>query len=806
MSNFRLYDFQKNVSKELLAGNSVILQAPTGSGKTIAALLPFIDSWKYPESHHFPSKCVYVVPMRVLANQFVKEYKKLAENYRMANHRKLSVAIQTGEFSEDKKFESDLIFCTIDQFLSSYLMMPYSLGGRQANLNAGAFVGRYFVFDEFHLLDPASTLPTTLFAIKRLQKIAPILLMTATFSATMLNELAKMINAKPYLVSPEENQKINQTYNQSHQRARIWNTCESPIHDNIEFILDLHQNRSLVICNTVKNAQNIYQKLKAVIDEKGLQIEVVLLHSRFLNEDRQKKENKILSTFGKHAQKNESTIVVATQTIEVGVDITCEALHTELAPASSLIQRAGRCARYPGEIGQVYVYPVEKYSPYGKESQNGQSDPLWVKQMKNAYSWLKQNTGCDMGFGKEQEFVNSVATPQDRILFNDLQAGWSSYQDKIHTVLAGGDLDRAAQTLVRDANSRTVLIHPTPDELLSNPYAAQGFNIDFRTLLGMVAEWKTRSSELDLDWVVKFLIIDTSDDHFVTYGWQDVTSISQIAGSPIVVVHPELAGYTGEEGFLPDKGQTQFVSELISTTTRPTGEPISYRLESYQEHIRLVLATFQEFQLPEILYAARALENAAGWEPQSVLLAAWLACLFHDVGKLNKDWQQWVHIYQKAINQPIPQKFAAAHTFFQIENPVHKESQKITNRKVKKPPHSAEGALAITPVIANALKNSDLTSAVITAICRHHAPFATSCQEFELTLEANSHIAETLLYIPPTIRERIDLNKMLMRDSSPVGISELLTKPHDVYGWLAYTLIVRALRNADQYGTKRGSQ
>src|SRR5690606_23018608 len=114
-----------------------------------------------------PRKLIYSVPMRVLANQFYKEDKHLLQLMRITNEPKIS--LQTGEYREDPSFEKDMIFATIDQVLSSWLMHPYSLSGRKGNINAGALVGSYLVFDEFHLFAPDSTLPTTLQMLKTLK-------------------------------------------------------------------------------------------------------------------------------------------------------------------------------------------------------------------------------------------------------------------------------------------------------------------------------------------------------------------------------------------------------------------------------------------------------------------------------------------------------------------------------------------------------------------------------------------------------------------------------------------------------------
>lgn len=48
--------------------------------------------------------------------------------------------------------------------------------------------------------------------------------------------------------------------------------------------------------------------------------------------------------------------MISTQVIEAGLDRSFDVLVTEAAPASALIQRAGRVARYGGQ-GEVFVFP-----------------------------------------------------------------------------------------------------------------------------------------------------------------------------------------------------------------------------------------------------------------------------------------------------------------------------------------------------------------------------------------------------------------------------------------------------------------
>jgi hypothetical protein len=101
---------------------------------------------------------------------------------------------------------------------------------------------------------------------------------------------------------------------------------------------------TLVVVNRVKRAQKIYEALTKA-EKKGRQItpplydpsRVALVHSRFRRADRQRHEALL---FGEGDR-----IVVATQAVEAGVDVSARLLIAELAPWSSLVQRIGRCNR-----------------------------------------------------------------------------------------------------------------------------------------------------------------------------------------------------------------------------------------------------------------------------------------------------------------------------------------------------------------------------------------------------------------------------------------------------------------------------
>lgn len=104
-------------------------------------------------------------------------------------------------------------------------------------------------------------------------------------------------------------------------------------------------NKVLVVCNTIKEAQKIYEKLKSLVNEGELHI----LHSKFIRKDRLKKEEKIIE-FGKTYDGNknidkQSGIWISTSIVEASLDIDFDYLFTELQDLNSLFQRLGRCNR-----------------------------------------------------------------------------------------------------------------------------------------------------------------------------------------------------------------------------------------------------------------------------------------------------------------------------------------------------------------------------------------------------------------------------------------------------------------------------
>ncbi|RUT02251.1 hypothetical protein DSM106972_063260 [Dulcicalothrix desertica PCC 7102] len=161
--------FQTQTITRILNHQNTLLRAPTGSGKTETAIAPFLFAKVF--DLDFPKKLIYVVPLRTLANSLRQQTEELVHKWAPLHKlpRPIVVTLQTGENPEDPHFEGDIIFCTIDQMLSSFLNIPYSVGRGSANINAGAVFASYLVFDELHLLDPERSFTAAIPSAKNLR-------------------------------------------------------------------------------------------------------------------------------------------------------------------------------------------------------------------------------------------------------------------------------------------------------------------------------------------------------------------------------------------------------------------------------------------------------------------------------------------------------------------------------------------------------------------------------------------------------------------------------------------------------------
>ena len=853
-----LRSFQKRVRDLILQGENVILQAPTGSGKTLAALEPFIKNL-LADGSALPHKCLYATPLRVLANQFQAEYQPrvaqvdkeqgtdYARHYEQLG--KSIVALQTGEQPDDPQFEALLTFCTIDQVLASFLGTPYSVGRRLANVNVAAVLGSYLVMDEFHLYplvddDTCFGARTTVLAmLSLLQGITPFVLMTATLSTTLLEKLKDLLHAQ--VVTIEDDKELRAIMQGRERLIKLAGTTMSA-----EAILAQYKpgQPALVICNTVLRAQQRYWELKDLAQQCG--IEVWLLHSRLDAKDRKKRSDFITRELGPAPDEWEGEerygwksgvyygkdiIVVATQVVEVGLDISVQTLHTEIAPANSLIQRAGRCARFAKQQGHVIVYDL----PSDKEGKAVSFLPYKKAQCDaTVHALQKRDPLQPVGFREEQSLIDEVHTEEDKDLLERFTNRQKNIADQIFKNLKDHS-SSVVTTLIRDVAQVQVVIHNNPgEEIKTEPWRYQSFSLHPASLASALEFFEIQRTILGLDWICKQARVIKADQEGdqdnrkpTQYEWTDMPFLNDqrareraLRETILVALPNQLATYHPDLGFILrderleplsipwNEYQSPFLDEK---SRRPEYKPIVQR--SYKGHIDGLIEAYNHGLARHTTYSATRLEDRLALPRDGIDHAIRLAIACHDLGKLGIKWQEWARTWQHLLYEDMgwPLPSWTPNFFAKTDYDGSKRQRQLqSDMKPGRLNHACESVALGSSLIAASLNitATDQTSiplwrAACGAIARHHTPSASTCDTVQLSQGAVEAAREALeaarKYQPWTYNvDLIPTRAIRGYQLAPENGTSFITVPkrgkvQELETWL-YFLIVRALRLADQ--------
>ena len=169
---------EKALSAGLLEGKNILTCTPTGSGKTAIALLAMAKALV----EHKGCKVVYIVPLKALASEKLKDFKKLFEKT------KYEVGMSTGDLDGSSKHleRYDVLILTVEK-MDSLLRHKCSWVEDIQCL----------VIDEIHLLNDVSRGPTLEILITLLKHIKKQMQLIG-LSATIGNpeELAEWLGAE----------------------------------------------------------------------------------------------------------------------------------------------------------------------------------------------------------------------------------------------------------------------------------------------------------------------------------------------------------------------------------------------------------------------------------------------------------------------------------------------------------------------------------------------------------------------------------------------------------------------------------
>lgn len=782
------YSYQIDIlTKCLVNKENLFISAPTGSGKTWAALFPFL--WAKKQGIDFVDRLIYVLPLRTLATTLYNEtvncchnaynVKTLPEN-RTKEKDEIVITIQTGEQKDDPFFEGDIIFTTVDQCLSSYINMPVSLPKRVGNINAGALLGSIVVFDEFHLLQPAKAMGTALEMLDRIKPFSRFIIMTATLANKSLELLKLILGGEIKQLTTNEILSLP-----SHkEKKRTYRWVNNPI--DIDNIVQHHaKNRTIVIVNTVKKAQDLFEKLEKIL--KKTETKIFLLHSRFYQEDRKGTEEKLNDWFGKKA-KYTNVILVTTQVVEAGIDISADNLHTELAPFNSIVQRAGRCARYEGErgVGTIWIYDLEKdkknklkLAPYNDLEQL----IITTKEILKSFP----SDGKIINYTDELEIVDKVHTEMETAQIKSYQ-NLNTRRNQVHNAMDGIN-PVAVRELIRDASSINVIIYNNPNALMFNKkHWPRMISVPRSSLYTLSPFFEGAEDKVAWYPVENNTFIDDESD--ISFGWEPIVDEECFNKlSWLIVINPDFASYSSSIGLQIGKPSINKEPEYFD---KPLIPRYKIHFETYPKHIQNVI---NECRKMHCFYNNASIRLSKHYKITREFLDKLVetACSLHDAGKLSIKWQESVIRWQKYKNSSKLTGTPLAHSDYDPE----KDFEEKRHVMKQLPNHAAEGAYAVGHSLMNHF-NEAFGITILTAITRHHGAFTKQLNDFRLINGAKKWINDSINCANDIISE--DNPKNIARKQFPDDL--LHFSKYDNELWPLYAFIVRRLRLADQKSQK----
>ncbi len=346
----------------------ITYEAPTGYGKT--SLSPFI--YHVLEEKGLVAGLIHVLPLRNLVEKLYLDIKSGKGIYEELEPGSIGYqAMMLIDSSKAPFYLKDINVSTFDSYAYNLLRIPvaeFHKYGRHYDVPRATIFTSLNTLDEAHLYggDPGISSTGSIYTVFDIvihtlyYSLTPTLVLSATLPNPLKSELLYIIrnlvsnrHDKYYIEYEAFTEEdihdglIKISDNEfDHMVMNVDYKTEIINESNILCLVNKHVSSSdkvLIIRNTPSKAVNTYD---ALVQEYGEE-NTVLIHGRLTSIDRLKAVEKL----------DKAKIVVATQVIEAGIDISFDTLITDATSPSPIVQRIGRVNRYFNS-GKTYSYIV----------------------------------------------------------------------------------------------------------------------------------------------------------------------------------------------------------------------------------------------------------------------------------------------------------------------------------------------------------------------------------------------------------------------------------------------------------------
>lgn len=353
----RAHEWQVRLGEAGDCGNRLI-RIPTGMGKTLGAL----SAWTYNRvivgADSWPRRLVWCLPMRTLVEQTADTASEFIRRAGQADEIGVHILMGGADTHDWHLYPEKcaVLIGTQDMLLSRALNRGYAAPRARWPMEFGLLNHDcLWVMDEVQLMDVGLATSAQLQTFReedanRARMVRPCF--TWWMSATLQPNWLKSVDSRAMVEKIGDPQEVGMPALETGAAANRKTLALRSVKDNkalARLVDELHEPNelTLVVVNRVKDAVAVVEGLKT----SGA--EVRLVHSRFRPTERAKWRTEFL--YKQAALPAGGRIIVATQVVEAGVDISAGLLITDLAPWPSLVQRFGRCARFPDESGRIVV-------------------------------------------------------------------------------------------------------------------------------------------------------------------------------------------------------------------------------------------------------------------------------------------------------------------------------------------------------------------------------------------------------------------------------------------------------------------